>query len=317
MGILCGIDEAGYGPRLGPLVVTAVTFETQGDLVEPDPVRRAISRVASESCAGAKGRLVCCDSKKLYSGPRRLERLERNLLPFVGASGCGLGNLFGEACGPSCGAAANYPWYAEHTLQIPRCGDAEGIAHDAESVRTSLQDEGVRLAEFALHILDAAEFNAEIRRTRNKADALFALVARALTALWSRAEQPVEVWIDKQGGRNFYAPALQRLFPEAWITPREEGLNASTYEVKQGARRMRVRFLCKGETKHQAIALASMCGKYTRELFMARFNAFWTQRVPGLAPTEGYAEDANRFLAEIEECRRREGVPIEILVRCR
>ena len=317
MGILCGIDEAGYGPRLGPLVVTAVIFETHSGRGEPDPVHRALSRVASDSPA-AKGRPVCCDSKKLYSGPRRFERLERNLLPFVAASACGAATLFGEACGPSRGPAANYPWYAEHTLQIPRCGDAEGIARDADQVRAGLKEDGVRHAEFALSLLDAAEFNAEIRRTGNKADVLFALVSRALPALWQRAEEePVEVWVDKQGGRNRYAPLLHRLFPGTWIAVREEGLDASTYEITQGGRWMRIRFLCKGETKHPAIALASMCSKYARELFMARFNAWWAKRIPGLAPTEGYAADANRFLKDIEECRRRERIPDDILVRCR
>lgn len=316
MGILCGIDEAGYGPRLGPLVVTAVVFETQSGGDESDRVRRALAAVTSDKPVGAKNGLVCCDSKKLYVGPRRLERLERNLLPFVCASDCD--TLFEEACGPSRGPAVNYPWYAEQTLQIPRCGHAEEIARDAALVREGLQEEGVRLAEFAPSFLDAAEFNAEIRRTGNKADALFALVARTLSVLWQRAdEQPVEVWADKQGGRNKYAPVLQRLFPEAWIMPREEGLESSTYELTQGRRRMRIRFLCRGETKHQAIALASMCSKYARELFMARFNAFWAQRIPGLKPTEGYAEDANRFLKDIEECRRRERIPDDILVRCR
>ena len=323
MKILCGIDEAGYGPPLGPLVISAAIFET--DRQEDGAVASALSAVTAASPARADGRPVVCDSKKLCSGRRGVERLERNLMPFVAAgdavadrSPAKYQRLFAEAAGPSKGAAASYPWYAEQSLEVPRCGEAAGIMRDAARLREGLRAKGVRFAGLWFEPLQPAEFNAAVRRTGNKSLVLFDMLGRILKRLWARAgEAPVEAWIDKQGGRNRYAPLLLPLFGGAWISRSAEGPDRSIYGIREGRRRMTVRFLRNGESRHQAIALASMCSKYVRELFMARFNTYWQRRVDGLAPTRGYPQDAARFVSEIDECRRREGVPDDVLIRCR
>jgi hypothetical protein len=38
-----------------------------------------------------------------------------------------------------------------------------------------------------------------------------------------------------------------------------------------------------------------MMAKYVRELCMAEWNAFWAEKIPGLAPTAGYPLDAKRY----------------------
>ena len=63
---------------------------------------------------------------------------------------------------------------------------------------------------------------------------------------------------------------------------------------------MTVSFLVDAETQHMPVALASMIAKYTRELLMARFQDWFTQRAPQVKPTAGYALDAQRFWREVE-----------------
>jgi hypothetical protein len=58
-----------------------------------------------------------------------------------------------------------------------------------------------------------------------------------------------------------------------------------------------------------------MTAKYLRELRMARLNAFFAERLPGLAPTAGYVQDGRRFLAEIEPLLASAGVQRDALVR--
>jgi len=61
----------------------------------------------------------------------------------------------------------------------------------------------------------------------------------------------------------------------------------------------RIEFAVRGESR-LPVALASMTAKYVRELSMAAFNAWWCDRVAGLAPTAGYPVDAARWRGEAE-----------------
>ena len=60
-----GIDEAGYGPNLGPLVQAAVALHLPDD----DPAGwDALKAVVRRSHEPADGRLLIDDSKKVYTG---------------------------------------------------------------------------------------------------------------------------------------------------------------------------------------------------------------------------------------------------------
>ena len=69
------------------------------------------------------------------------------------------------------------------------------------------------------------------------------------------------------------------------------------------------------QDQHLPIALASIFGKYIRELLMICFNAFWQARLPDLKPTAGYYQDALRFLADIKPAMTSLGTDRAILVR--
>src|SRR5215218_5772356 len=78
---MMGIDEAGYGPNLGPFVMSAALFQVpegcDGDLWK---LLHAAVRRASHK---PDGRLVVDDSKAVYSPKLGIAVLERNLWPFV------------------------------------------------------------------------------------------------------------------------------------------------------------------------------------------------------------------------------------------
>ncbi len=88
-------------------------------------------------------------------------------------------------------------------------------------------------------------------------------------------------------------------FDNARFDVLEESPECSGYRLTHRSSQWLLRFICKGESHHLPIALASVFSKYTRELFMMRFNDWWVARVDGLKPTAGYHTDGMRFLEDI------------------
>src|SRR4051794_27237348 len=79
---LIGIDEAGYGPNLGPFVMTGAAWR-----VERTPVDLWDHLTVWVRRAGAPedGRFLVADSKLVYSPQRGLAELERAVLAFTHA----------------------------------------------------------------------------------------------------------------------------------------------------------------------------------------------------------------------------------------
>src|SRR6478609_8214760 len=80
MGILIGMDEAGYGPNFGPLVVAATVWQC-ADSHEPAPVtarnpRKAKATTTSNACAVAEFE-PAADSRQPIAEPIDLYRLLR------------------------------------------------------------------------------------------------------------------------------------------------------------------------------------------------------------------------------------------------
>ncbi|MHB9078808.1 MAG: hypothetical protein ACYC3X_15120 [Pirellulaceae bacterium] len=330
MTFIIGTDEAGYGPNLGPLVITATMWQV--------PLTRAVESLpdylASIEVAAAEGATpLLGDSKRLYAAGRGLAALERGVLAALTLIDGELADvttwrsLF-QRLDPECLAkVANLPWHATYDCRLPVDAEPLAITSACSQLVDALAAADIRLIGMQSRIVFPAEFNARVSACESKGTALSLWTLELVRQLMGQvAEAPFVIQCDKHGGRNRYAALLQHLFPDSWIEVREESRLQSVYRWgldRSGLCRsdpsapcVEARFVAKGE-RFLPSALASMTAKYVRELAMQAFNAFWAAHMPGLQPTAGYPVDARRFVAEIRPVQQQLHIPDEILWRTR
>ena len=308
-GLVIGVDEAGLGPNLGPLVIGLTLWRTAGDPHDADPLRDLPTIL---SPTPAPGRVCVADSKALYGPGRGLGELARSAR--VAAAVCGhapatAGQWLAALGSPPPDPAAQ-PWFADLAAPLPA---ADGIADLAAAWRTAGVAAGLELVAVRADAVFAPRFNA-LLPARGKGGLLTAASLGLLAAAWDPGtDPPARVECDKHGGRNFYAASLADAFGELPAVIRE-GPGGSEYALAGG--RGRVAFRPRGEA-FGPVALASLVAKFTREVFMQRFNEWWAGRAPGLKPTAGYPTDARRFADDTAAARRSLGIGEEAFWRAK
>jgi hypothetical protein len=317
---LIGTDEAGYSPRLGPLVISASVFWV-GDLAAGEDLYRRLKRVVSKAHPRRdSGRIAIADSKILYSPALGLETLERGVLAALGlidhcpSDWLGIWRLLDPA---SMERLPTMPWHVDYDLRLPVAADADDLARIVPKLQRGFEAAGVRLVALASRAVFPDEFNRSNETWGNKSETLSKTTLTLVRDALDRCEgEGALVVCDKHGGRNFYGRLLQEQFPDPLVEVRRETAAESIYRWGPSNARIEVRFRAGGESFLPA-ALASMTSKYLRELSMRAFNDFWCGRVNDLAPTAGYSRDAWRFRAEVQQAQAALGIDDRIMWRGR
>ncbi len=325
---LVGMDEAGYGPMLGPLVVSAVIFEAPESLNKRKQAVDLWKILPTTSpfpkqYEGTAVKIPVCDSKKIYQPQKGIGMLERSVLAFA--------RLLPDD-----------PFAGYSDLFLPLKARIDRIEKLSAGLKDELNRKGIRFCEACIRVVDVPEFNKGVTAHQNKSDFLFRIVAEILKHIYSKYADKgyLRIAVGKQGGRTYYRPHLSKAFPDCNIMTIKQHHNQSCYRLSPNnqpnlrnlpadlpaktlaqagasakAGQHTIKFLKDGEDADFCIALASMFGKYTRELEMIKFNRMFNQYFPAVKPTAGYPTDAKRFINEIKPFCKDVGLEMNNFIR--
>lgn len=312
--ILAGIDEAGYGPILGPLVVGACAVRID----QPDALWDRLRRIVGRSRDRSGKRLHVADSKKVYSPSIGVRELERSVAVVAAMRYGPLDRpqaLLESVCPDERADLVSTPWYADADHGWLD-NTPSGLSIDLNVARHEFERAGVGVEAYRAHVVTERTLNRMFGATRNKAATSFTFVARHMQGLMDAfAEEGLTIWCDRQGGREHYGPLLRTMFPEWELSIEHETEKRADYTLWRGQTRVALTFAEKAEDQAMPVALASMLAKYLREMLMHRFNGYWKRLQPDLTPTAGYWVDGQRFLRDIEPTCRKLGVDPGVLAR--
>jgi ribonuclease HII len=306
---LIGIDEAGYGPNLGPLVQTAVGFHVP---CEPCDLWELLNAAVRKSGNGPDPRIAIDDSKKIHGPGHKFQALETGVLATL----CSrpdkwpgtLGGLLEQIASGSLPEVRDELGFSAHD-PLPVAADAQVLTESSDRFHSARESAGVSAAWVCSHITPASMFNDRLDRTDNKGEVLAHGLRLLIRTAHESAGNADPIWfaIDRQGGRIYYSALLQSACPDGWIDVIEETEPKCSYR-SSGRREVHWSFEVEADSRHFCVALASMVSKYVREVMMRQFNRYWLEQVPGLKPTAGYPQDAARFIEEIRPAMQRLGI---------
>jgi hypothetical protein len=317
MRVVLGVDEAGYGPNMGPLVIGVSAWLVESDL----DILRGLAPLEPELLA-APWKPNCDhipfgDSKKIYQ-------------PRKGLSGLSIAVRFFESI-LSGKPSSQKPWFVIENLATQDIQRVEALPWYDRSLAESNQDRddllikssllfaqekfvelGIKLVDFRLRVLDEAYFNQSVASLGNKSDVLGQL---SLNLAWQVLDstlasypcESIEIYCDRQGGRKKYAGLLAHTYQGShsqdavpFISPIAESSKISCYSMRYQDLPTTVRFQVEGDSLFPPAA-SSILAKWTRENLMVRLNRYWQNSVgSSLKPTAGYAVDAARFAQDIK-----------------
>jgi ribonuclease HII len=276
MPVTCsGVDEAGYGPLLGPLSIVAVSAEVDQGVDLMNAFHKARTGVKDSKSIHTSGDIQAIEHVAL-----------RSILWLTGAI-------------PDT-AAACFALLGElrvHRADKPWMLAAEGLRLPIAATKLSPWSiDGVRPAKLGGKLVQPCEFNRTMSTCANKADLELLFIKELLRSIPGTDCSTI---VDRLGGRVYYGDFLRDTWPRAEVLVVGEENARSSYDVTERDSRHQIAFCVDGESASPLTAMASCIAKYARELHMGLLNAYWGEQQPGLKATAGYPQDARRWIADL------------------
>lgn len=295
--IVVGVDENGLGPRLGPLVSTAVAISVQS--YDPARLRARARRVGiddSKQTAGF-GKMASAESIALAlvaeltgSSPRDADAL----LAAVALDGA---LALRAPCPPGTSAQC---WSSP--LALPAFG---GDVDEGKRALARLARAGVRVRRARSAIACASVVNDWLSRDRTKLDLDLEQFERLLVDARSALDEDMTAYCGMVGGIRRYGARFAHLDSARVAVLAEEKARAAYRVLDFGE----IAFEVGADARHFPVALASMLGKYVRELAMERMHLFYGTHDEALPRASGYHDPVTaRFVTATGALRLRLGI---------
>jgi ribonuclease HII len=303
-----GVDENGLGPRLGPMVVTAVLAR-----VTTDEAWRIASRRPRGALAERLG-----DSKQLVS--HGAVALGEAWARALAARGCGRSSSSMPFASPDDLVHA-FSADDRAALRAPcpshveaQCWSAAGdafVADDAQ-VRAIAKDldrlarKGLEIVAVRSVILCSKRMNEGVDAGKNRFVLDLHSMERLLLDLRAVAGEDLHAVCGKVGGFGRYSDAFGPLAGRLH-TVIEEGRARSAYRFPGLGE---IAFVRDCDASDLCVGMASMVGKYLREALMGRIVRFYREGDPDLPDASGYHDPVTTtFIDATRLARRARDVP--------
>ncbi|MCX7661118.1 MAG: hypothetical protein N2Z79_00355, partial [Candidatus Omnitrophica bacterium] len=245
---LIGIDENGFGSRLGPLVITGISAYVPKNY-------RWLPRIKESKAIFRK------DKEKDFF---KLARISLGLFYAVFKKN------------PS-----SLKEFLNEITEFPRCTEENSICFsyldslewrppqeliekEAEYFKEWMKEENIRICKIHSLILCPRDLNRFLEENNKNFIDLLCFIS-VIKRLLNR-DSYVEA--GKIGMTKFYYPLLKRAFSEYSINPLKERKESSVYLLTGEVYSFKLSFLLNVEEKSFLACLASLIGKYIREIFM-------------------------------------------------
>lgn len=317
--IVVGIDEAGLGPILGPLIVSAAALSVPQGANQAD-MWQLLSESASPNKKHLAGRLLICDSKKAYTPATGIAFLEKTVLSCLNCTGktpTSVIELVDALC-PDCkGRLAQYPWHKDLSQYRIKFSQ-DDIAISAGAFSRNLEKNNMALVALRSFCFDVAFYNDMIGKVNNKSTVLFMAVCSLVDQIIKGSQHKnYHFIIDRQGGRTKYTRLLRTMFPEMELKVLAEKENFSSYQLGTSYKQVKIDFAVRADANFLPACLASMVSKYLREQLMGCINSYFVEKCRQLKPTAGYWTDGKRFLNDLKQIAPEIQYDPNQLIRCR
>ncbi|MDA8745597.1 hypothetical protein N9N28_13275 [Rubripirellula amarantea] len=299
-------DEAGYGPKLGPLVIAASTWQVQLPSNQPNDEAALSLAFAplTQPVAIGKLKVRIDDSKAIFKSGSGLDGLHA----IVCASHMACGKRFGSGremieyvADTDFEEIFATPWL-NRDCSSPLLDDASTANAIAQ-----WQSTGCLLLDVKARVITAKRFNQFCNEGANKADLLSRSTLQLVrNSVEATSETDIRVFCDRHGGRRYYAGVIAHIFHEGSVAVVSESQSESVYRCDWQGKQIRLAFTVKGD-RFTPVAMSSLHAKYLRERMMASFNLYFAENYVGespLKPTAGYPVDADRFLTQTAALRQ-------------
>jgi ribonuclease HII len=294
---IVGIDENGLGPILGPLVTTAVTFELsryradkQAELGRSLGIDDSKNTASFGQMKAAEGLALAVCERLQGELPAHADQLLDALLldrPTRLRKGCP------ENAEAQCWSVA---------LPVPCFG---GDAAKGREMLAALKQRGLMLAHTRSAVACTGDLNRRLRRGQSRVEVDLELMERLVLDARGVVSAELRAICGMVGGIRNYDEKWRHFAAHA-VTKARTRDGSLAYEVEGVGH---VRFEIDADARHLPVALASMVGKYVRELWMERQNRFYRSHDPALEEVSGYHDPVTRrFITASALLRKRIGI---------
>jgi hypothetical protein len=293
--LVVGVDENGLGPRLGPLIATSVTLEVAAGY-ERARLRRIGARVGIGDSKATSGFGQMAEAEGLALALIELlhGRVPSNVDELLTLISLESVRSLRAPCPP-----ASYVQCWSCDVQLPAFA---GLVASGRKQLARLAKHGVRCIAARTTVACAGVVNSEMRRLGSRTSIDLSLFERLVLAARASVDEELEIVLGMVGGIRDYTRYFEHLGQyEVSLLGRNRG--AATYRVGGIGR---LSFEVDADDRHLPVALASMLGKYVRELCMERQNRFYAGHQGDLPRASGYHDPVTRrFVRESRALRMR------------